>query len=156
MPSLRTLAFQAWFRISRPMTLGVRAAVENAEGHVFLVRHTYTKGWFMPGGGVEHGEPAVEALRRELVEEGGIQLTAEPQVIGLYSNHHNFRNDHVLFYRVPFGSWEQTSATSTGEIAETAWVDPLNPPADITSGNRRRLDELYRGVPISPWWAPRT
>jgi len=49
MPTLRTLAFQAWFRISRPMTLGVRAAVENADGQVFMVRHTYMPGWFMPG-----------------------------------------------------------------------------------------------------------
>jgi 8-oxo-dGTP pyrophosphatase MutT (NUDIX family) len=62
MPTLRTLAFQAWFRISRPMTLGVRAAVENADGHVFMVRHTYINGWFMPGGGIEKDEPALEAL----------------------------------------------------------------------------------------------
>jgi 8-oxo-dGTP pyrophosphatase MutT (NUDIX family) len=138
------------------MTLGVRAAVENAEGRVFLVRHTYTQGWYMPGGGVEHGEPALEALRRELVEEGGIRLTAEPQVFGFYSNHHNFRNDHVLFFRVPFGSWEQVDATSTGEIAETAWIDPLSPPSDITSGNRLRLEEMYCGAPVSPYWAPKT
>lgn len=156
MPSLRTLAFQAWFRLSRPMTLGVRAAVENAEGRVFLVRHTYIKGWFMPGGGVEHGEPALEALRRELIEEGGIELKSDPQVFGFYSNHHNFRNDHVLLFRVPWGSWKQVAPTSAGEIAETAWVDPLSPPDGITAGNRRRFDELYGGAPVSPYWAPRT
>ncbi|MGA1342577.1 MAG: NUDIX domain-containing protein [Hyphomonas sp.] len=156
MPSLRTLAFQAWFRISRPMTLGVRAAVENREGHVFMVRHTYIDGWFMPGGGVEHGEPALEALRRELIEEGGIRLTAEPEVFGFYSNHHVFRNDHVLLYRVPWGSWEQVAATSQGEIAESAWVDPQAPPDTITSGERRRLEELYGSAPISPYWSPRT
>jgi 8-oxo-dGTP pyrophosphatase MutT (NUDIX family) len=156
MPTLRTLAFQAWFRLSRPMTLGVRAAVENAEGRVFMVRHTYVKGWYMPGGGVEHGEPAALALSRELVEEGGIRLTAEPSVFGFYSNHHSFRNDHVVFYRVPWGSWEQTQPTSAGEIAETAWVDPLNPPDGITPGNRLRLAELYGGAPVSPYWTPRT
>lgn len=156
MPTLRTLAFQVWFRLSRPMTLGVRAAVENADGRVFLVRHTYIKGWFMPGGGVEHGEPAVEALRRELVEEGGIHLTAEPQVVGFYSNHHHFRNDHVVFFRVPWGSWQQGRATSTGEIAETAWVDPRHPPEGITAGTRRRFQELYEGLPVSPYWAPAT
>ncbi len=156
MPSLRTLAFQAWFRISRPMTLGVRAAVENADGHVFMVRHTYINGWFMPGGGIEKGEPALEALRRELVEEGGIRITGEPKVFGFYSNHHNFRNDHVVLYHVPWGSWEQVAATSQGEIAETAWVDPHAPPDGITAGNLRRLEELYRGAPVSPWWAPKT
>lgn len=156
MPTLRTLAFQAFFRLSRPMTLGVRAAVENAEGRVFMVRHTYIKGWFMPGGGVEHGEPAIEALRRELIEEGGIELTGEPEVFGFYSNHHNFRNDHVLFYRVPWGSWQQVAATSTGEIAESAWVDPRALPEGTTAGNRRRFEEMYGGVPRSPYWAPKT
>ena len=156
MPTLRTLAFQAWFRISRPMTLGVRAAVENADGHVLMVRHTYINGWFMPGGGVEKGEPALEALRRELIEEGGIRLMAEPKVFGFYSNHHNFRNDHVLLYQVPWGSWEKVAATSTGEISETAWVDPHAPPAGVTAGNLRRLKELYHGAPVSPWWAPGT
>ncbi|MEM9842987.1 MAG: NUDIX domain-containing protein, partial [Pseudomonadota bacterium] len=37
------------------MTLGVRAIVENAEGQVLLVRHTYTPGLYLPGGGVERG-----------------------------------------------------------------------------------------------------
>jgi hypothetical protein len=91
-----------------------------------------------------------------LIEEGGIRLTAEPKVFGFYSNHHNFRNDHVVLYRVPWGSWEQVAATSQGEIAETAWVDPHAPPDGITAGNLRRLEELYRGAPVSPWWAPRT
>ena len=156
MPTLRTLAFQAWLRISRPMTLGVRAAVENADGHVFMVRHTYINGWFMPGGGIEKDEPALEALRRELIEEGGIRLIAEPKVFGFYSNHHHFRNDHVLLYHVPWGSWEKVAATSTGEISETAWVNPHAPPAGVTAGNLRRLEELYRGAPVSPWCAPGT
>lgn len=156
MPTLRTLAFQAFFRLSRPMTLGVRAAVENADGHVFMVRHTYIKGWFMPGGGVEHGEPALDALRRELVEEGGIRLTAEPEIFGFYSNHHNFRNDHVVFYRVPWGTWEQVAATSTGEIAESAWVHPDALPDGITAGNRARFEEMFGGAPRSPYWAPKT
>jgi 8-oxo-dGTP pyrophosphatase MutT (NUDIX family) len=156
MPTLRTLAFQTWFRVSRPMTLGVRAAVENADGHVFMVRHTYINGWFMPGGGVERGEPALEALRRELVEEAGVHLIAEPPMVGVYSNHHSFRNDHVVFYRVPWGSWSPVKATSTGEIAETAWVDPQAPIDGVTRGSVLRFDELYRGAPRSPYWTVRT
>ncbi len=156
MPALRTLAFQAWFRLSRPMTLGVRAAVENAQGHVFMVRHTYVPGWFMPGGGVERGEPALEALRRELVEEAGVRLTAPPQMVGIYSNHHTFRNDHVVFYRVPWGSWEAVPATSVGEIAETAWADPRAPFDGVSRATLLRFEELYGGAPIAPYWTVRT
>lgn len=138
------------------MTLGVRAAVENEAGHVFMVRHTYMQGWFMPGGGIEKGEPALEALRRELVEEAGVQLIAEPSLVNVYSNHQNFPNDHVLLYRVPWGSWQAVQATQRGEIAETAWVDPASPPDGITKGTLMRLQELYDGQPTSPYWAHRT
>ena len=134
------------------MTLGVRAAVENEVGQVLMVRHTYTSGWFLPGGGVERGEPAVEALRRELVEEGGVALDGTPLLVGVYSNHPNFRNDHVLLYRVPAGFWTACAPTSQGEIAETAWVDPLAPPRGTTPGTARRLTELFDGGPSDPYW----
>lgn len=156
MTDLRTRLFQTWFRLSRPMTLGVRAAVENEAGHVFMVRHTYVKGWFMPGGGVERGEPALEALRRELIEEAGVKLIAEPEVFGFYSNHHVFRNDHVLLYRVRWGSWEPVKAQQIGEIAETAWVDPRAPIDGVTKGSLLRFKELYGGAPVSPYWTVRT
>ncbi len=152
MPTLRTRVFQSWFRLSRPMTIGVRAAVENEAGQVLMVRHTYTTGWYLPGGGLEKNEPAIEALRRELVEEGGIHLTGVPLLVGIYSNHPNFRNDHVVLYRVPLGFWTSVAATSRGEIAETAWVDPLSPPDGTTPGNRRRLKELYEGASIEAFW----
>ncbi|MFN7054455.1 NUDIX domain-containing protein [Hyphomonas sp.] len=155
MPSLRTRLFHTWFRLTRPVTLGVRAAVENEAGHVFMVRHTYIKGWHMPGGGVEQGQTAAEALRRELLEEAGVQLIAEPLLISLYSNHHSFRNDHIAFYRVPWGSWQQVEATQQGEIAETAWVDPQSPIEGTTAGSLLRFGELYRGDPLSPYWGIR-
>ena len=68
-PRIRTRIFQAWFRFSRPMTLGARGIVENESGEVLLVRHTYTRGLYLPGGGVERGETVMQALIRELAEE---------------------------------------------------------------------------------------
>ena len=57
-------------KITRGMTLGVRAVVLDGENRVFLVRHTYVPGWSLPGGGVEVGETFVTSLARELEEEG--------------------------------------------------------------------------------------
>ena len=68
------------------MTLGVRGVVLDGDGKVFLVRHSYVAGWHLPGGGVEVGETFLEALRRELVEEGRIELTREPVLHGLFFN----------------------------------------------------------------------
>lgn len=154
MSRIRNTLFQAYARLKRPMTLGVRAAVENSAGHVCLVRHTYTPGWYLPGGGIERGEPALEAITRELVEEAGIQLSGRPDLFGFYSNHAIFPNDHVALYRVTHDMWTETPATSKGEIAEIRWVDPKTPPEDITPGNRQRLLELYADAPVSPFWPP--
>ena len=60
------------------MTLGVRGVVLDSDNKVFLVKHTYISGWHLPGGGVEVGETFLDALMRELVEEGRIVPSAEP------------------------------------------------------------------------------
>ncbi|HYV61483.1 MAG TPA: NUDIX domain-containing protein, partial [Bryobacteraceae bacterium] len=46
----------AYWRFSRPMTLGVRALVVDGSGCILLVKHSYVSGWHLPGGGVEAGE----------------------------------------------------------------------------------------------------
>ena len=45
-----------YFSFARGMTMGVRAACFDAEGRIFLVRHSYIGGWHMPGGGLEPGK----------------------------------------------------------------------------------------------------
>ncbi len=149
---IRTRIFQSWFRVSRPMTLGVRAWVERVDGRVALVRHTYTPGYYFPGGGVERGEPALAALQRELEEEIGAMLTGAVDLVGIYSNHRAFPNDHVLFYRVAPSSWIAGAPTSRGEIAEIIWVEPSAPPPAATRGTRRRFEEMREGAsPPADW-----
>ena len=72
-PPLINRLVHFYWRFSRGLTLGVRAVVLDAEGRVFLIKHSYAAGWHLPGGGVEAGETLVEALARELREEGNIE-----------------------------------------------------------------------------------
>ena len=150
MRGVRGALFKAWFRLSRPMTLGVRVLVQNDAGEVLLVRHTYVAGLYLPGGGVERGEPAEEAAKREVAEEAGIVLIDAPVLLGIFSNHAAFRNDHVLLYQA--GKWQQGETDNAGEIKEIVWTDPNNLPGDVTAGTRRRLEAVFNGGPESLYW----
>lgn len=149
---IRTRLFQSWFRLTRPMTLGVRGLVSDHDGRVVLVRHTYVEGWFLPGGGVERAETAVKALERELAEEAGVGLVAEPRLLGVFSNHRSFPNDHVLLYAIGADAWTRCDSDCEGEIAELCWAEPARPPEGTTPGTRRRLEEWVSGAPPAAYW----
>lgn len=136
--------------MQRPLTLGVRGVVTNSDGHVLLVRHTYTPGWHFPGGGVEKRETAQEALRRELQEEANIKVTGGLNLVSVHSNYRIFPNDHVLVFRVP--GWSQATFKPSREIAEIAFVDPLSPPDGVSGGTQRRLNEMFGGAALSEQW----
>lgn len=152
MGKVRMRMFQSWFRLTRPMTLGVRACVYREDGRVALVKHTYTPGWYFPGGGVERAETAAFALERELVEEVGVKITGMPSLVGVFSNHRVFPNDHVLFYALAAGEWTACEATSRGEIEAVCWVKPDAAPEDATPATRRRLLEISSAKARSDIW----
>jgi ADP-ribose pyrophosphatase YjhB (NUDIX family) len=148
-PALKPV-FHAWWRIRRGMTLGVRGLVCDEAGRVLLVRHTYIAGWYLPGGGIEPGESARDALTREMAEEGGAEIIGAPRLIGFYSNHAIHKNDHVALYQVD--NWRPCAPLENGEIAERGFfaLDAL--PEGATPGTRRRLAEVFGGAIISADW----
>ena len=95
---LRVLHFG--FLVTRPMSLGVRGIVINADEDVMLVRHGYVSGWHFPGGGVEVGESCVESVSREIEEEACIAVEGPPVLHGLFFNPKPSRRDHVAVYVV--------------------------------------------------------
>jgi len=138
------------FILTRGMTLGVRAACFDTEGRVFLVRHTYVPGWYMPGGGMERNETALETLKKELREEGNLEVRGEPELFHVYYNRNASKRDHVLFYRVTV---EQTAPRAPDmEIAESGFFTLDALPKDTTSATRRRLRELSGEVDRSDYW----
>lgn len=148
--NLRVRVLQAWWRFSRPATLGVRGVATDADGRVLLVKHTYVPGWHLPGGGVEKGETSPAALLREMREEAGVEALEEPRLISVHANHKTFPNDHVLLFHVH--AWRAVKPDSAGEIAALAFFDPASLPPDISAGTRRRLEEVFGGKPPSPDW----
>ncbi|RDJ25341.1 NUDIX domain-containing protein [Bosea caraganae] len=148
-PMRRLLHLYFW--LSRGMTLGVRAAVLRGEGEVFLVRHTYTAGWHLPGGGVELGETLQQALEKELHEEARIRLAGTPLLHGVFFNRAISRRDHVAVFVVRDFVVEEVKQPDR-EIAEAGFFPLDDLPAGTTQGTRRRLDEIVKGNSPSTDW----
>jgi 8-oxo-dGTP pyrophosphatase MutT (NUDIX family) len=149
-PLLRRI-FHFYWRIARGMTLGVRGLVLDGDNKVFLVRHSYVSGWHLPGGGVEVGETFLEALRRELMEEGRIELTAEPPLHGLFFNVHVSPRDHVAVYVIRQFRQDRLPEPNH-EIVECGFYDAATLPAETTKGTRLRIAEVLDGKARGATW----
>jgi len=149
-PVVRSVLHLYW-RQSRGLTLGVRAVVIDDQSRVFLIKHSYVTGWHLPGGGVEPGETLLDALTREVQEEGNIELTGAPELRGVYFNGRISQRDHVALYVVR--DFRQPSAPQPNhEIIAHGFfaLDAL--PNDTTAVTRARIAEVLLGTPQSELW----
>lgn len=140
-----------YWRLARPLTVGVRGLVRNEAGEVLLVRHSYMAGWFLPGGGVSRGETMPDALIRELDEEAGVIMLEAPKLFALYANFREFKSDHVAMYVIGAGDY-RTEPRRSAEIAEYGFF-PLDAlPEGTSPSTRRRLAEVIEGLTPDTLW----
>jgi 8-oxo-dGTP pyrophosphatase MutT (NUDIX family) len=131
-----------------PADVGVAAVVEQA-GRIVLVRHTYRKGWYFPGGGLKRGEPPAFGIIRELQEEIGLAQSAPPQLLGVYVRRRLWATQLVVLYRVRDAVFVFRPNL---EIKAVTLADPSDPPPGTGNAVRQRLKELYGEAPVSPLW----
>ena len=147
---IRKLMF-SWWLLRRGLTLGVRALVFDPDGKVLLVKHSYVRGWHLPGGGVERGETVQLALTRELEEEAGIIATQPPELHGIFRNGEIFAGDHVVVFVVRAFT-QVTPSGSELEIIDRGFFDCAALPEGTSMATKRRLDEvLNRSAPSETW-----
>ena len=140
-----------YFLMRRGLTLGVRAIVRSDDGKFLLVRHTYTPGWHFPGGGVEKGQTAEQALQNELQQETRLQIIGKPVMHGLFYNNNVSKRDHVLAYYCDVQGGLEAKPTSI-EISEIGYFSFEDLPLDTDPGTVRRIREISFGDEKTEVW----
>lgn len=138
-------------RLRHGLTIGVRVIATDADGRVLLVRHSYVAGWHLPGGGVDAGESAEQAARRELAEEAGAEVEGPLHLHGVFFNPKFGGRDHVVCYRAacsrPDGAWVPNL-----EIRAAEFFRPEALPDGLSPATARRLNEWQQGFAPAEIW----
>ena len=112
-----------WF-VFRPKVRGTRCLVE-CEEKFLLIRQTYGDMlWTLPGGLIKRGEAAEKALRREVLEEVGLELS-ELRPLGVFTDTKEYARDTVTcFWGAPSGT---ALKVDPDEVYEARWfgIDAL-------------------------------
>ena len=109
--------------------------LRDAEGRVLITERLcdgpFNGLWEFPGGKIVDGESALDALKRELAEELGIEITAGEPFMGL---HHEYPDRQVDLEFFVVSAWRGEPTGREGQ--QLRWITPrdLNPsellPAD--------------------------
>ena len=109
-----------------------RAAVSAAifrDGRVLLVQRSRPPSagvWSLPGGHIEPGETALDAIHRELREETAI-FARIAEIAGVKDVIHRTDSDVLLFHRVVIvfcGEWLSGEPEAGDDAAAVGWYDP--------------------------------
>ena len=123
-------------------TLGVFAAITDEEARILCVRMNYaSRAWTTPGGRVELGESPLDALKREVLEESGLEVVVD-ELVGVYSK--PLKDDIVLFFRarvVGQNPWQPND-----EIAQIGYFGRDDLPAPMGHVARTRIIDALDGI----------
>ena len=133
------------------MTLGVRALAFDAEGRILLVRHTYVRGWHLPGGGVERGQTMLDALARELREEANVEFGHAPELRSVHLITRVTKRDHVVLYLCE--NVRQTAPKERDlEIEEARFFSLDELPEATAASTATRIGEFNNSSAADPFW----
>ena len=128
----------------------VVACIIDEQERILLTRRCiepFCSQWVMPGGKIDHGEPILEALHREVQEEVGIAVRVEGLIDVFERLGIGERNDHfiILYYRCAPLTFELQPNGS--ECTEARWVGREEMSAlSIPAGTRHILGKIYPGL----------
>ncbi len=128
----------------------VGALLVDAEGRVFVARFSKVPGHYaVPGGHIDYGETAAQALIRELREETGLM----PTRFRLFLVHDRIRppyhkdgRRHLVYLDFLVEGWEGTLRLDGDELSDGLWLPPEEALALPLTVTTRRLVAHYAQV----------
>ena len=143
---IRRLGFQfahavlrIWWLVRRPAMYGVKCIVSNGD-YLVLVRHAYgSHAWDLPGGGIKRGERPLDAARREMAEELGIE-TDDWRSLGEAWATVYHRRDTLYCFQAEVRSRELS--VELAELTDARWFPRDELPRDLGKYVRRVLARL--------------
>jgi phosphoglycolate phosphatase len=113
------------FEETHPPLATVGALIFNGAGEVLMIRtHKWSNLWGIPGGKIKWGEPSVAALRREIKEETGLDVTDIEFVLVQDCIHSRefYRDAHFVLLNYTCRCAGKPRVTLNDEARESRWV----------------------------------
>ena len=132
--------------------VGVGGIVLNG-GKVLLVKRGKQPGygkWSIPGGMVELGETLSEAIKREVLEECGIEIELA-DVVAVLERVICREDERVRYHYVLvdfLGYWKGGDLQPASDISEARWADPVE--METLEMTERTQQVVYEVMGLSP------
>jgi len=143
----------AWWGLVAPRTsekrplVVLQAVLLSSEGRVLLGIRSDLRGWELPGGTLEPGESAEQALLREIREETGLEVRVERHV-GDYVRR-GFRPHTAKVYRCSLRGGVLHSSPGS-EVLALDWFEPEGLPDTLFPWYREPLADALAGREAPP------
>jgi len=129
---------------------GSIAFIQNPKGQILMQQRKYPHGiWGLPGGLMELGESTEETVKREILEETGLQL-GKLQLFGVYSGKNYLciaqNGDEFYVVTTVYTTNEYYGEVSVNddESLTLEWLDINNLPENIARTHREIIDDYIK------------
>jgi len=125
-------------RFQTQFTVSAAGVITNERGEVLLLDHLLrpTSGWGLPGGFLDAGEQPEAGLRREILEETGIEL----KDVSLVRARTLQRHIEMIFVGKAVGE----PVVSSLEIKRLGWFELEKMPNELTADQRHLILSVLR------------
>jgi 8-oxo-dGTP diphosphatase len=117
------------------------------DGRIVLIRRRDNGRWALPGGMVDWGEDIPNTIRRELMEETGLELVKIRRLVGVYSAPDRDPRIHSICIVVEAEVQGTMEVQDTLEVMEIQAFPPNSlPPGEMSHDHTQQLRDYLQGL----------